>query len=158
MIGSFGDVVFSVSHETVRTFSDYSRSTAGRWASHEVLGLKPLPQYIGPGLDTITFNMRFDANLGVNPRKEMDRLIMLDRKAKAVSLIIGGKGIGTGLWVITSLSQTYDTVDNKGNIIAGNMSITLQEYPVSKQELHKELSKRANSNKQQQPRQLRARN
>lgn len=128
MIGSFGDVVFIATPETIRTFTDLSRSSAGRWGKHEILGQKPISQFIGPGLDTITFNMRFDSRYGLNPRKELDALVGLERSGKAVALTIGGKGLGTGLWIITSLSQTWDVVDNNGNVVVGNASISIEEY------------------------------
>lgn len=130
MIGALGSVVFIASADTIRTLQDFTRSTAGRWATHEVIGQKPLLQFVGPGLDTVTFTMRFDVAHGLNPRKEMDALIELERNGEAVSLTLGGKGIGTGLWVITSQEQTYNVIDNKGNVLVGTASISLQEYVV----------------------------
>ncbi|MGO4376422.1 phage tail protein, partial [Paenibacillus sp. MCAF20] len=100
-LGSFGSIVFVVSAEELRTFDDFNRSSASRWAKHDVIGSRPLTQYIGQGLDTITFTMRFDAAYGLNPRKEMDALRNMERDAKAYALTIGGKGFGTGLWIIT---------------------------------------------------------
>lgn len=127
-IGNLGPVVFVVSDKTMRTFSEFSRSSAGRWANHEILGKKPKSQYIGPGLDTVSFVMRFDANFGINPRKELDRLTELDREGKALPLVIGDKGVGVGLWVITGLEQQWTRIDNRGNVLIATANITLQEY------------------------------
>lgn len=128
MIGSLGPVVFEVSADLLRTLSEFTRNSAGRYARHEVLGKKPLTQFIGPGLDTVSFSVRFDARLGINPRKELDQLTELDRKGKAVPLMIGDKGVGVGLWVITGLEQTWDEIDAKGNVLAATVNITLEEY------------------------------
>lgn len=128
MIGALGDVVFVVSADTIRTFEDFSRSTASRWAKHEIIGRKPKLEYIGPDTDTISFKMRFDVAYGMNPRKEMDALLELARSGKAVPLVIGGKGLGVNKWVVKSVTQNWVHVDNRGNVLVGVAEVTLEEY------------------------------
>lgn len=123
-----GSVVFVVNPKTIRTFNDLTRSSAGRWANHEVIGKKPLSQFLGPGLDTVSFTMRLDVRYGINPRKELDALVELERAGKAMPLIIGGKALGVGLWKITSLEQNWSSVDNRGNVLAATVNIALEEY------------------------------
>ncbi|MDF9845528.1 MULTISPECIES: phage tail protein [unclassified Paenibacillus] len=127
-IGSLGTVVFVVSPEATRTFQDFSRNVASRYAKHEILGQKPKTQWLGPGLDTISFTMWLDARHGLNPRKELDRLIELERAGKALPLIVGKKGIGTGLWIITGLSQVWKRIDNSGNVLFATVNVSLEEY------------------------------
>ncbi|MGO4540382.1 phage tail protein [Paenibacillus sp. 2TAB19] len=127
-LGSFGPVVFVVSGETLRTFDDLKRTSASRWAKHDVIGRRPLTQYVGQGLDTISFTMRFDVAYGLNPRKEMDVLRNMEREAGAHALIVGGKGFGTGFWIITGLDQSLETIDSAGNVIAATVTINLEEY------------------------------
>lgn len=127
-VGSFGAVVFQASPDLVRTFDEMTRTTAGRWANHEILGKKPKSQYIGPGLDQISFTMYFNALLGVNPRKEIDKLVEYDRSGKVSSLIVGGKKLGVGLWKITGMTQNLLTFDNKGTLLTASVSLTLEEY------------------------------
>lgn len=128
MIGSFGDVVFIASANTIRTFSEFTRSSAGRWAKHEILGQKPKSQRVGPGLDTISFTMWFDAAYGLNPRKELDQLVIMERDGIAASLTVGGKGVGVDLWVITSLEQSWEQIDGKGNLLFATAKLMLEEY------------------------------
>ncbi len=128
MIGVLGNVVFVASADTIRTFEDFSRSLAGRWAKHEIIGQKPKSEYIGPDLDTISFKMRFDVMYGMNPRKEMDALLELARSGKAVPLVIGGKGLGVNKWVVKSVDQEWVRVDNRGNVLVGIANVTLEEY------------------------------
>jgi hypothetical protein len=128
MIGALGDVVFVVSADTIRTFEDLSRSTASRWAKHEIIGRKPKLEYIGPDTDTISFKMRFDVAYGMNPRKEMEALLELARSGKAVPLVIGGKGLGVNKWVVKSVTQNWVHVDNRGNVLVGVAEVTLEEY------------------------------
>ncbi|WP_217562799.1 phage tail protein [Paenibacillus sp. GbtcB18] len=128
MIGALGDIVFIATAETLRTFDEFKRSSASRWGKHEILGKKPKTQWVGPGLDTISFVMRFDVRYGVNPRKELDKLVATERSGKAMSLTIGGKGLGVGLWIITSLEQSWGTIDNQGNVLTATANISLEEY------------------------------
>ncbi|WP_238649766.1 phage tail protein [Paenibacillus piscarius] len=127
-IGSLGPVVFVVAEGAIRTIDEFNRSSSTRWAQHDIIGHKPKKEYLGPGVDSVTFSVRFAAAFGLNPRKELDRLTELDRAGKALPLIIGRKGIGVGLWVITSLSQDWNVLDNMGNIVDAQATITLEEY------------------------------
>ncbi|WP_310830377.1 phage tail protein [Paenibacillus pedocola] len=127
-IGAFGPVIFKVSEDKVLTFQDLTRSSAGRWAQHDILGKKPKKEWLGPGVDSVSFTMRFVSSLELNPRTELDRLTELERAGKALPLVIGNKGLGTGLWVITSLSQAWEQIDNKGYVYAATVDITLEEY------------------------------
>ncbi|MBU5672651.1 phage tail protein [Paenibacillus brevis] len=127
-IGSLGSIVFTVTPDTIRTFTEFTRTSASRWANHEVLGKKPVSQFIGPGLDTVSFTMHLDVRYGINPRKELDALVELERSGKAMPLIIGGKGIGVSKFKITSLEQSWTEIDNRGNLLKASASITLEEY------------------------------
>lgn len=128
MIGALGNVVFVVSSDTIRTFEDLSRSTASRWAKHEIIGRKPKLEYVGPDTDTISFKMRFDAAYGMDPRKEMNILLELARSGKAVPLVVGGKALGMGKWVVKSVTQNWVHVDNRGNVLVGIAEVALEEY------------------------------
>lgn len=127
-IGSLGTVVFVVSPEAMRTFREFTRNSAARYAKHDIIGKQPKTQFLGPGLDTISFNMWFDAQFKLNPRKELDKLIELSRKGKALPLTIGGKGLGTGLWVITGVNQSWTQIDNAGNVLKAEAAVSLEEY------------------------------
>ncbi|MOA52823.1 Phage P2 GpU [compost metagenome] len=72
--------------------------------------------------------MQLDVRYGINPRKELDTLIELERAGKAMPLIIGGKGLGVNKWKITSLEQTWSDIDNRGNLLRATVSISLEEY------------------------------
>lgn len=128
MIGALGDVVFVVSTDTIRTFDDFERTTESRWATHGIHLAKPKSEYLGPGLDTVRFTMRFDVTYGINPRKEMDALVELARSGKAVPLVIGGKGLGVNLWKVKSLKQKWLHIDNRGNVLVGEVEVELEEY------------------------------
>ncbi|MFK4167703.1 phage tail protein [Paenibacillus lautus] len=130
-LGALGDVVFISSFKTpikVRTFQDFQRDSTARWGSNDIHLQKPRSQYLGPGLDTITFTITFDVNLGMNPRKEMEKLLDYQRDGKVMLLQIGGKALGQGKWKIMDLGQAWERVDREGNLLKATMSVTLEEY------------------------------
>ncbi|MDT3416179.1 phage protein U [Brevibacillus aydinogluensis] len=127
-IGSFGEIVFEVSLEKIRTFSDLKRSASSRWNAHERFGQKPRSEFLGPNLDEISFVMRFDVSHGMDPKKEMDRLLAWCRSGRAETLIIGGIPIGMDKWVIKSVTQNWKVVDGSGRLLIGEADVTLEEY------------------------------
>lgn len=128
MIGYFGDIIFETSDERILTFSRLTRDTSSRFAVHEVIGQKPKTEFTGPGLDDIFFTVDLNGNNGVKPREEMDRWLMKAREGIAETLVIGDKPLGVDKWVVTSVSQAWDTVFNRGELFSGRVDITLQEY------------------------------
>lgn len=128
MIGALGDIIFKVSAENVNTFQDLVRNSSGRWAYHAIHMQKPKSEFLGPELDTITFTMQFDVNLGRNPRYEMEKVMILSRTGEAVTLVIGGDALGYYRWTVESVEQQYKNISSKGKVLSGAISVTLKEY------------------------------
>lgn len=121
-------MVFEVSADKIRTFDGFTRESSDRWAAHEVVGQKPLSEFVGPGLDRISFSMRLEAQHGINPRVEMDKLLAMSRSGEVAALIVGGKPLGVDKWKITGLTQKWNTVDNRGNLLVAVLDVILEEY------------------------------
>ena len=128
MIGALGDILFTVSINNVNTFQDFSRSSSGRWATHEVHMQKPKGEFLGPDLDSISFKMQLEATLGRNPRYDMEKIMEYSRNGQPLLLVIGGDAIGTYRWVVESVEQGYKNIDNKGNVLSAEVTVTLKEY------------------------------
>lgn len=129
VIGTYGPLVFEVSSNKIQTINDIERDNKERWHNHELDGLKPIPEYIGPGLDEMSFTIEFSAFLGVNPLNEMDRLVRMSRNGEKHPLVIGGKGFGFKKWYIESVGQTIEEIDNKGRILTVKSKVKLVEDP-----------------------------
>ncbi|NLT94874.1 MAG: phage tail protein [Clostridia bacterium] len=130
MIGSFGPVVFETSTKRIRTFDDFKRSGSARWATHELMGRKPLREFLGPGLEQISFTIRLDVSLGVNPAHELTVLRLMRDQGMAFPLILEGRPLIVGSsWVIESMNETWLRVDNRGRLLAVEVELTLSEYP-----------------------------
>ncbi|MEG2177038.1 MAG: phage tail protein, partial [Oscillibacter sp.] len=90
MIGTLGKkIIFEVSDKKAMTFGGMSREVAGRWAEHEVAGVKPKPEFLGPGNQKITLPVTLSAALGVRPRAMLDTIADMVERGTAEYLIIG---------------------------------------------------------------------
>ncbi|MEC0234081.1 phage tail protein [Paenibacillus kribbensis] len=127
-LATLGDIVFIVTHYKIRTFTDFTRTNNDRWAANEIIGKKPRSQFLGPGLDTIDLTVRVDASYGMNPRKEVDKLVDYSRKGKVMPFVLGNKGLGVKWWKIKSMTQNFNNIDNKGRLVSATYSLTLEEY------------------------------
>lgn len=128
MIGFFGEIVFETSDKRILNFADFTRNTASRWHKHETQGQKPVTEFLGPDLDTITFTINLNGLHGVKPLEEMNKWLRYARNGYAEVLVIGTHALGVDKWIVKSVSQVWNTVWNKGELLSGNVDITLEEY------------------------------
>lgn len=128
MLGFFGEIVFETSDKRILNFSGFMRDVESRFSAHEVIGKKPKTEYIGPGLDIITFTINLNGNFGIKPREEMDKWVVLARNGEAHTLVVGEKGVGSDRWVVQSVSQAWEVIFNNGELFSGKIDVTLEEY------------------------------
>ena len=134
MIGAIGSkaiddvIVFEVSDKRILTFDGFKRSNKITFAKNNVLMQKPISEYVGQELDTISFTVSFRAQLGTDPRDEVNKLIYLHRDGTVVTLMLWGKAFGTYRWIITSLDMDWTLINKIGYCCAIECSITLEEY------------------------------
>lgn len=127
-IGSLGDIVFEVSSRKVRTFRDLKRTHKARLTAHEIIGSKPILEYIGPDLGEISFTMQLSAALGIDPATEADKIRKLCESGQAMYFVLCNQTIGRYKWVIESVGEAADTIDNNGRIVVTQLDISLKEY------------------------------
>jgi phage protein U len=128
-VGSFGGVTFEVSTKKVLTFNGLSRGGSARWSTHDINLKKPMPEFLGPGQETISFKIRLNALHGVNPEAELNKLRTFRDTGKVSSFILGTKPISSSYWYIDDVSEDYKTIDGKGRPIIVEATLTLKEYP-----------------------------
>lgn len=129
VIGTLGDIVFSVSRGQVKTFDGFKWDSSAQYATHNRHLMQPLLEFTGTDLDTITFSVVFSVFLGVNPMGEITKLLNAERAGKVMRLVIGRKAYGTYKWVITKTSKDLERFDNRGNLLHAKVSISLKMYP-----------------------------
>ena len=104
MIGTLGrKIIFEVSDNRVLTFESMSREVSGRWTEHEVLGVKPKAEFLGPGLQTISLTIHLSAALGVKPRRILDMVERMVERGSAEYLVIGGRLVGRRPFRVTGV-------------------------------------------------------
>lgn len=128
-IGTFGNVIFETSNDLVRTFKDMTRDTNVRLASHDIIGKKPVIEWIGPGTDIIKFSMQFNSLLGVEPKDEEKKLRDMAQTGKVAHIIVGGEPVSDYKFIIESISSSGRIYDRDGNLIKSMVDITVKEYP-----------------------------
>lgn len=129
VIGTLGSkIIFEVSDKQVLTFQTMTREIAGRWTEHEVAGVKPKPEYLGPSNQVITLTISLSAALGVRPRAVLEAVAAMVEGGIAEYLIIGTAPVGKNPFRLTSSSETWDKLYSKGQLAKATMSITLEEY------------------------------
>ena len=127
-IGALGDIVFSVSQNTVKTFDGLKIDSKANYAKHTRHNKKPLLEYQYSDTDTASLEIYLSAFLGVNPFFMLRKIDKYLQQGKILPLVIGGKRYGTK-WVITSHSKNYQKFDNKGNLLIAKSTISIEEYP-----------------------------
>ena len=128
MVGSLGDIVFEVSSESVRTFRDLSMQHSAKYANHEVHGGKALLEFTGLAPVATSLKVRLDAGLGVEPSEELNALREIFSKHEAIPFILDGEPQGEHLWVIETLNEDHQVLNNSGALIIVEVSLTLKEY------------------------------
>lgn len=128
MVGKYGDIVFETNDKRILAFNNFTQNVSGRWSSHAVIGKKEKSEFNGPGKRKVTFKMTFCAELGIRPRDMLKKLEDIVENGKVDYLVIGGKAVGENRFVVTSLSETWNTVYSGGELAKASVSVTLEEY------------------------------
>jgi hypothetical protein len=128
-IGNLGKLItFKTSDKRILTFSNLQQTVSGRWSTHERIMRKPLSEFNGADLRSITFTIQLDAMLGVRPRKTLEKIEKSVENGLTYPMVIGGKKIGKNKWAITKISEKWNVIYNKGELAKATLDISLTEY------------------------------
>lgn len=127
-IGSFGDLVFKTSDKKVLTPANLRQDVSGQWSTHKVIGNKSRLEFGGADIRKIRFTIVLDINLGVKPRKQLEKIEKMIESGYVDYLVIGNKAIGVNKFAITSMSETWDVVYSGGKLARATLDITMEEY------------------------------
>lgn len=128
MLGSLGEIVFEVSSNMVMTFDDFERSSSARLSFHELQGRKPLREFVGPDVETISFKIRLSTYEGVDPTQKIEKLRDAKDEGIAQLFVLDGAPQGKGYWLIENISESPRFFDNRGRPAVIECDITLKEY------------------------------
>ena len=125
MIGSYGDIVFTVSTDKVLTFDGLEKDLGARFAKQEIHLNKPVLEFIGEDLAELKLSIRFDVSLGVNPKIQLDKIETSIKNGERKVLMIGNNFIG--YFAIQKINEKFRRIDNQGNILAIDIDLSLME-------------------------------
>lgn len=128
-IGSLGkSIIFETSDKRILIPSNFQKKVSARWQKHELVNRTPRQQFIGPDLDQVTFTITLNAQHGVKPKKTIANIQKLVKNGTPQKLVIGKKAVGSGKYVIIELSESWDVILNKGELLKATLNITLEQY------------------------------
>ena len=127
-VGSMGDIPFVVSYGKIRTFSDYGRSGSGRWAKHDLIGRKPVMEFLGPDVEKVSMKIQLRTDHGINPESELGRLRKMRDTGAVFPFILGGAPVSDNYWLLDDIGENVSYWRAGGKILSVSVDITLTEY------------------------------
>lgn len=119
-------IKFETSADKVRTWQEARMAAAARWATHDVYAGKPLREFLGPGLSTITMSIRLDTGLGLVPRDELAKMRLSMSTGAVLQFTVGGRYFGDV--TISNVDEQWVLIDADGVLQKAIASLTLEEY------------------------------
>lgn len=128
-IGSFGKVIiFESNSKKTLTFQEMKRTVSARWKTHSIVQKKPKAEFMGPDLDSISLKVVLSAEHGVKPRKTLEAIEKAITKGQVEYFILGGKKVGANKYYIESMSEDWEEIWNKGELVKAAGTLTFSEY------------------------------
>jgi len=127
-VGSMGDIPFVVTYGKIRTFSDYGRSGSGRWAKHDLIGRKPVMEFLGPDVEKVSMKIQLRTDHGINPESELERLRKMRDTGAVFPFILGGAPVSDNYWLLEDIGENVSYWRAGGKILSVSVDITLTEY------------------------------
>ena len=127
-VGSMGDIPFVVTYGKIRTFSDYGRSGSGRWAKHDLIGRKPVMEFLGPDVEKVSMKIQLRTDHGINPESELGRLRKMRDTGAVFPFILGGAPVSDNYWLLEDMGENVSYWRAGGKILSVSVDITLTEY------------------------------
>jgi hypothetical protein len=123
--GAYGPVAFETSGQFIRTFEELNEQRRARYATHDVLDLNQLLQFVGIDLTEIEFTMNFHHAFCV-PQDELEKLRNALKDHKAHALVIGGYNLGE--MVPEEIKAEWKHVSGQGQVLQAGARVRLKEY------------------------------
>lgn len=124
-IGNWGRYLkFQTDDSRILNFDGLRRKVSARVGKHNLISRRPVLEYLGPDLQSITFKIELNAMVGVRPRKEEEKL--MKKIGYVAPLVIGGKKICSKA-MLTGVGSAYNIVLGKGEVLSISLDVTMTE-------------------------------
>lgn len=128
MLGSLGSIVFEAADSHILTFSDLSFTRSANYTEHKIIGKSGILEFTGLNAGACSIKMVFDATLGINPKEQLEEIERMMQEHEANLFVLDGQLVGSGYWVIESLNETMEFIDNFGGAHRISVDVSLKEY------------------------------
>lgn len=126
-IASFSGKVFEVSSNKIYNFDGYTRAYSLDTEQQEQEGAKPSTYIKGESLETLSFNISFDARF-IDIESEVKSWFEICKSKKPDFFILGGKPVSSNKFLLKSVSESDSIIDNKGKKLKQKLDIKLEEF------------------------------
>ena len=127
MIGTFGDIIFEVNEQTLRTFDGFVKKSIGRWEVHNLLNANPRSEFLGRGQGEVEFTMNLSSEYG-DVREEIEKIEDMAETGKHAPIIIGQRPVSNGDWYVENSETTWTWVNGRGELTMAEIILTVREY------------------------------
>ena len=127
-IAKWGNITFAVSSDSFLSFSGMKRTISAKWTSHPIIGKRPKLEYQNPEMEEISMEVIFDAELGINPREEMQKFRRACKKGFVNHFYINGKKIAKRKFYISEVTENWNEIWNEGELVRATASVTFCQY------------------------------
>lgn len=125
VLGFFGEVPFTCSSEQVATFNDVQVQHQSRYANHDILGQKPVHEYVGPANSTVSFKVKLYAQHNAPPSLYIELLQDMLNSGEAQRLMLGTRYYGK--YILTGFTENQQFFNGVGNSIVTEVTLNLEE-------------------------------
>ena len=111
LVGYMGNIPFITSRRYLMTIDDYERNSEGRWAQHDIVGQKPVLEFLGPDLENITMKISLRRDHGVNPESILSQLRQMRDTGEAFTLVDGIVKLGVCVTHFPAVDEQFETLN-----------------------------------------------
>lgn len=129
-IGVLGNITFEVSDGKMLTWQEWTRDTAGRWATHDIYGGKPVIEFLGPGLSSIEISVRLDAQFKIVPLDEIKKMREAMNTGAVLQFTLGSNRTAEliGDFALKNVSEQWTHFSREGDLLCAIVRLSLLEY------------------------------
>lgn len=128
IVGSLGDIVFSVSSKMVETLNNLKYTKSANYTGHQRHNGDEMLEYTGRNAAEVSFSITLSYALGVKVEEELKKIDNYTKYGKILKFVLGKQIIGSYRWVIAKYTVTYKQFDKYGEIVTTDVSLSLKEY------------------------------
>jgi phage protein U len=125
-----GQIVFGLAARQGFLMEELTETSKAKFVEHEILGSKPITEFVGFENDEATFSMNFITGHTTSPMVAIPLLKGFLSRAQAYPLIVAGRPVGSFLsqFVLTEVTSTYRYLNGAGLLMSASIEVSMKEY------------------------------